>query len=139
MGTGRGRYRVAASFVLRSFQNMRVTRVPDDAQIAAVKRRYPETQVTVFYRAGQLLSDEDQADEASYRYALMHMGADDHSSLLAAYEDAKRMLGFQLEEVGDEHPRTLRHHLLGAAADRTEAHVVPGHSTTQGAKTYAPR
>lgn len=97
---GQGPYKVAASFVLRAFRDQRVVRVPSLKEIADVQRQFPGTLVKVTYSEGQRLAETDeQSDGYSYRYGLVHMGAQDRRSLLANFEAARRRLGWVLEDV----------------------------------------
>jgi hypothetical protein len=96
--TGAGRHGVAASFPLRVFTDRRVRRVPDARQIEAVQRDFPLTLVKLYFRPGERLSEGEQ-DGASYRYATINLAASDHPTLLATFEEVRRRLGFELEEI----------------------------------------
>jgi hypothetical protein len=89
----------AASFPLRYFENAVVKRVPSEEDVAAVKREYPLTIVQVYYREGQRLSDEDQSDGYSYRYAVFNLAAPDHATLLRWGSEVERRLGFEFESL----------------------------------------
>jgi hypothetical protein len=92
-------YGVAASVPLRHFGDAVVRRVPSAEDVAAVKRDYPLTIVQVYYRDGQKLSDEDQSDGYSYRYAVFNLAAPDHATLLRWAGKIERRLGFELEAI----------------------------------------
>ena len=92
-------YGVAASFPLRYFGDAVVRRVPSDEDVAAVKRDYPLTILQVYYREGQKLSDEDQSDGYSYRYAVFNLAAPDHETLLRWSREIERRLGFAFEPI----------------------------------------
>jgi hypothetical protein len=92
-------YGVAASFPLRHFENAVVKRVPSEEDVAAVKRDYPLTILQVYYREGQRLSDEDQSDGYSYRYAVFNLAAPDHATLLRWGSEIERRLGFEFESL----------------------------------------
>ena len=55
-----GKFKVAASFVLRCFEDKRVVRLPDRKQISDLKRLLPETLVHLFYEEGERMSDYEQ-------------------------------------------------------------------------------
>jgi biotin carboxylase len=91
---GAGRFGVAASFPLRSFQDRRVLRVPSPQTVEAVQRDYPVTIVKQSYQAGQLLSEVDTTDGSSFRYAVVNMAGRDRASLLASFAEVEQRLGF---------------------------------------------
>jgi hypothetical protein len=96
-----GRFQVAASFPLRSFEDRRVVRLPDAAQIEAVRQRWPVTCVkAAYYQAGQRLSDlPENSDGLTYRYGVINLAGPDWSTLLADFEVAREALDFRLERV----------------------------------------
>ncbi|MBI3969957.1 MAG: ATP-grasp domain-containing protein [Chloroflexi bacterium] len=95
-----GRYKVAASFPLRVFRDMRVRRVPAPEDIERVKREFPVTIVKMHYAEGQRLSDvPDNSDGPSYRYGVVNMAGDDLRSMLAEFEEVRRRLNWVLEDV----------------------------------------
>lgn len=100
---GEGRFRAAASFVFRVFEDLRVRRVPDRAELAALRERFLGARLKVLCRPGHFLSEELQ-DGKSYRYAVLNLGGEGRDDLLARYEDAKRRLSFGFERV----PRAAR-------------------------------
>ncbi|WP_224245763.1 ATP-grasp domain-containing protein [Hyalangium gracile] len=91
---GSGRDRVAASFVLRRFSDARVLRVPSEAQLAAVKERFPGTIIKVLCTAGERLSALDQ-DVGSFRYGIVNLGAPTREELFARYQQVEEMLAFE--------------------------------------------
>src|ERR1044071_2866192 len=95
-----GKFKVAASFVLRCFEDKRIVRLPDRKQISDVKRLMPETLVHLFYEEGERMSDYEHMDDVeSYSYAMINMGAQDRSSLLAAFDQAKKRLTFSFADI----------------------------------------
>jgi len=98
---GAGRFKVAASFPLRSFEDRHVVRLPTPDQIEEVKRQLPVTIVKhAYYREGQKLSDlPENSDGVTYRYGVVNMAGDDLPSMLRDFEEAQRRLGFVLERV----------------------------------------
>ena len=92
---------VAASFVLRSYASDAIVEtVPDPA---AVTERFPHAQVELLVRPGQRLSDNDD-DIASHRLALVALAAPTREALLDRYEEAKRLLPFELRPVASRVP-----------------------------------
>jgi len=95
---GQGKYRIAASCVLRTFDDKLVKRVPDQDNIKRVEQQFPGAMVQVIATEGKRLSDQLQ-DAHSYRYGLINMGADSEEELVADFENASKMLNYQLEPI----------------------------------------
>ena len=95
---GRKRGTVAASFVLRTFENGYVRRIPSAEEIERLERRFPEAFVEILVKKGEKLSDELQDDE-SYRYALVDLCAKDRKELLKKFDEAKNLLPFVFEPI----------------------------------------
>lgn len=86
----------AASFVLRRFQDARVTAVPSQAQIDQVVQRYPGTTVKILCHVGDMLSQQDQ-DVGSFRYGIINMGAPNAELLHERYAQVERSLSFTFQ------------------------------------------
>jgi biotin carboxylase len=86
---------VAASFVLRTYEDAVVEDVPDPA---GVLERFPHAQVELLVRPGQRLSENDD-DVKSHRLALVALAAPTREALLDRYEAAKRLLRFDLRPL----------------------------------------
>ncbi|MBX9950328.1 MAG: ATP-grasp domain-containing protein [Candidatus Obscuribacterales bacterium] len=95
---GQGKYRIAASCVLRTFDDKLVKQVPDQDNIQSVEQQFPGAMVQVIATEGKKLSDQLQ-DAHSYRYGLINMGADSEEELVRDFENASNMLNYQLEPV----------------------------------------
>ena len=95
---GRKRGMVAASFVLRTFEDGYVRRIPSAEEIERLERRFPDSFAEILVKEGEKLSDELQDDE-SYRYALVDLCAKDRKELLKKFDEAKNLLPFALEPV----------------------------------------
>lgn len=95
---GRKRGMVAASFVLRTFENGYVRRIPSAEEMERLEKRFPDSFVEILVKEGEKLSDELQDDE-SYRYALVDLCAKDRKELLKKFDEAKNLLPFALEPV----------------------------------------
>jgi hypothetical protein len=96
---GRKRSGVAASFVLRRFEDGRVRRVPSPEDLCRLGERFPGAFVEILVREGARLSDELQDDE-SYRYGLVDLCAADWGELERKFEEATRLLPFTFAPVG---------------------------------------
>lgn len=93
-----GQFKLAASCVLRTFENKRVLGVPSSRQLEKLLTRFPDARVEVCTAQGKLLSDGMQ-DGKSYRYALINIGADSEAELSAKLELCRSMLDFQFAPV----------------------------------------
>lgn len=89
-----GAFKVAASCVLRTFEDRRVLSVPSQAQVDNLWKRFPDARVEINASQGKLLSDVMQ-DGKSFRYGLINIGADSHEELDAKFELCKSLLDFQ--------------------------------------------
>ncbi len=95
---GCGKYKLAASCVLRTFEDQLVREVPDKENIEEVEKQFPDSIVQVIATKGKKLSEQLQ-DSHSFRYGLVNMGADSEEQLVKNFEEASKMLNFQLEPV----------------------------------------
>lgn len=93
-----GQFKIAASCVMRIFENKRVIKVPTATDIAKVKDLFPESRVFICVSAGELLSDQLH-DGNSYLYCLVHLGARDRKELLEKFEYAKKLLPFEFSNI----------------------------------------
>jgi biotin carboxylase len=88
-----GQYRAAASFVLRSFEDMHVAAVPSAHNLERLGLRHPDARVEILASAGRNLSSEMQ-DGASFRYGVVNVGARDQRELFEKFEEFRRDMGF---------------------------------------------
>jgi biotin carboxylase len=88
-----GKFALAASCVLRVFEDKLVKSVPSQSDIDAVQKRFPDSQVQIYIKSGQKLSDLVQ-DTVSYRYGLIDIGANSAAELEEKFEICKSMLNF---------------------------------------------
>ena len=95
---GRRRARVSASFVLRRFEDGRVTRVPSAEDLRRFQERFPEAFVEILVKEGERLSDELQDDE-SYRYGLVDLCASGWEALERSFAEAKALLPFTFSPI----------------------------------------
>ena len=93
-----GDFKVAASCVLRIFEDQKVLKRPTAAQIAHVEELYPTTHVQIYASEGKYLSEQIQ-DSASFRYGLVNLGAQSEEELLQRFEHCKQLLPFEFEPV----------------------------------------
>ncbi len=96
-GHGQGRYRAAASFVLRGFEDKLCLAVPSDDDIAKVGRELPDTVVMVRAIPGMRLSELPQ-DSYSFRHGLINIGGRDLADMQAKLARALEMLPFRFAD-----------------------------------------
>jgi biotin carboxylase len=95
---GEGRYRVAASFVLRTDRDRLVTRAPSPAEVQHARTLLPDLEFRVRAAAGHWLSEWPQ-DSYTFRYGLIHLGGRDHADLRARYALARSLLPFEFAQI----------------------------------------
>lgn len=91
---GQGNFKMAASCVLRTFEDKRVMRVPSAEQLAELARAVPDARVEVAVTVGSLLSDIMQ-DGKSFRYGLVNIGANSSEELDAKLAFCVNSLDFR--------------------------------------------
>ena len=93
-----GKFQIAASCVLRTFDDQLVKQIPDKANIDDVEKKFPGSMVQVIATKGKKLSEQLQ-DSHSFRYGLINMGANSEDDLIRDFEAASKMLDYKLEPV----------------------------------------
>ena len=88
-----GKYAMAASCVLRRFQNARVLKIPRRDDVEQLQRCHPDMRVEILATENAWLSDELQ-DRESYRYGVVSIGGRDHQEIAELLECCKRRLPF---------------------------------------------
>jgi hypothetical protein len=95
---GSGQFGVAASFVLRVFEDKQVVRVPTEDEVKRAHEKFPDAFIIIKVDEGTKLSDVSQ-DETSYRYAIINLGGKDWPDLYARFEQLSRYLRFEFKPV----------------------------------------
>ncbi|MFN0305597.1 MAG: acetyl-CoA carboxylase biotin carboxylase subunit family protein [Burkholderiales bacterium] len=90
---GAGRYRHAASFVLRKFGRARLRKAPSAAELYDVRRRHHDARLMVYVKKGASLERELKW-LGSYRYAVLNLGAMDRRGLFDRFHAVSRELAF---------------------------------------------
>jgi biotin carboxylase len=93
-----GKYRFAASCVLRTFEDGVAAALPCEERLAEIERAHPDIRVEIHATAGRKLSDELQ-DGASFRYGIVSLGGRDRADVLARIETCQAELGIVLLPV----------------------------------------
>lgn len=97
-GRRNGRFRKAASCVLRRFANAMVRRVPSEAEILRLSAENPDIRVEILATAGLRLSQELQ-DEASFRYGIVSLGGEDMRRIRDRLRRIRSCLKFEFAQV----------------------------------------
>lgn len=95
---GKGQFKIAASCVLRTFEDKRTLGVPSQEQLDNLVNRFADARVEICAVAGKLLSDGMQ-DGKSYRYGLINIGADSEEELEAKFQLCRSLLDFRFAPV----------------------------------------
>jgi biotin carboxylase len=91
---GKGAFGAAASFVFRRFDGRAVARLPQPAQIEAVRERYPDARLKLYLKRGASLAREMKW-LGSHRYAVLNLGGASAEDLHQRYDDIRRTLAFE--------------------------------------------
>ena len=92
----KGEHRIAANFMLRTFEPGRVKAVPSQNEIESLKEKYPDLEIKVHVDKGMHLSDLYGQDSYSYELANLFLGARNHVELLEAYHNCLENLTFKI-------------------------------------------
>lgn len=100
-----GDFKIAAKMMLRVFaENGVVTKTPGDAEIEAVRQRFPGTLIVPTVELGQQLSEQSDTDSYSHELSEFYMGARNEEELLTHYNEAVEMLSFEVDGASIEVP-----------------------------------
>lgn len=95
----KGEFAVAAQCMVPRYEDGIVRAVPTDADIAALRRRFPGTVVHVEVQPGDRLSDLPNQDAYRYKLATLYIGAPDADELERRYREAIDALPFEFAEA----------------------------------------
>ena len=98
MARRRGNFKLAASCVLRTFEDRHVRAVPTDDAIADIVQTYPDALIEIHATPGADLSNQMQ-DAQSFRYGLVNVGANSEHELEEKFASIAERLDFQLVPV----------------------------------------
>ena len=104
---GEGRYQMAASCVLRTFENKTVIKLPGDDEIGQLQLHHPDIRIEVLATEGTRLSQQMQ-DGQSYRYGIINIGGGSMREILHIYEECLCKLTFVFEPVARYEPGDIR-------------------------------
>lgn len=93
---GEGKFKIAGSCVLRTFEDKLTLSIPSSDDVERVKQKYPDAKVEILAKPGKRLSEQIQ-DSGSYRFGLVNIGADSYEHLEEKFEDCRAMLPYEFE------------------------------------------
>lgn len=94
-----GKFKCAAKFMWRRYQNALVTRTPSLEEIEQVKKEFPGTEVHIEVKEGMYLTELRDQDSYSYEIAILLIGAQSHEELLERYRRCQEILNFEFAET----------------------------------------
>lgn len=87
-------YKCASSFVLRSFKDKIITKLPSKEKLQSLKKIYPDARIEIYGKENQRLS-EQLNDMESYRYGIINLGAGSKKELFQKYNSCVSILDFK--------------------------------------------
>ncbi len=93
-----GKYKTSASFVLRRFDNKMVIKSPTKEAIKEVSEQFADSRIEIFAIEGQDLGAFKQ-DGKSFRYGLIHLGAQNKEALFHKFELCKQKLPIHFSDT----------------------------------------
>lgn len=95
---GKGNHAKAVSLVLRTFEDKRVKKVPNQQEIQQFLTLLPDSRFYSYAKEGELLSYEVQ-DGHSFRYGLIHLGGQNTQDIDQKRNQALGVLKFSFETI----------------------------------------
>lgn len=92
-----GKFKYATSFVLRSFKDKRIVRLPGKDDITKIHNIFPEARIEIYGKEGALISEELQ-DMQSYRYGIINLGGNSRQELDDKLKQCTSLLSFDLKD-----------------------------------------
>lgn len=93
-----GRHKMAASCVMRTFQNQLALKLPTQAELDSILDLHPDARVEILATEGLKLSQQMQ-DTCSYRYGLINIGGRDRQEILDIFDECMKSLTFHFQPV----------------------------------------
>lgn len=93
-----GDFPMAAKFMPRTYRDAVVTRVPDQADFDAVRRRFPEALFINHVREGMALHDLPNQDSYSFELADVFLGGEDEADLRERFQGTMGLLDYRFSE-----------------------------------------
>lgn len=94
---GGGLFKVAAKYMVRSYEDGIITRIPGREDIRKLKSCFPDIEIKFHVDAGTRLSRLYNQDSYSYELMDIYIGGNDSRDLTEKYEACLNMLGFSMD------------------------------------------
>lgn len=92
-----GKYRVAAKFMWRVYEDAVVKGVPTEEKLRALGGRFRSAEIQLHVQNGMRLSGLMDQDSYSYQIAEIFLAGNSQKELLQKYRDVQRAMGIELE------------------------------------------
>ncbi|MEX0940504.1 MAG: ATP-grasp domain-containing protein [Candidatus Babeliales bacterium] len=95
-----GQFNIAASCVLRLFEDQFVEKIPSKSNLKYLVDLFPDMHVEIYAKEGKKLSAVDELqDGKSFRYGIINLGAFDHEDLMIKFHTAEKILDFKFKSI----------------------------------------
>lgn len=94
-----GKYKVAAKFMWRVYEDARVHCVPSQDELSRLCQDIPGAEIELHLEKGRRLSELSYQDSYSYEIAVIFLGGDSETELLSKYAEVQAGIHLQLEPV----------------------------------------
>ncbi|WP_099092545.1 ATP-grasp domain-containing protein [Marinobacter salinus] len=94
-----GKYRIAAKFMWRVYDDAQVTHAPSPEQLEELQRQFTDVDIKLHVKRGDVLSTLKEQDSYSFEVAVIFIGAGSQSELLRKYREIKTAIRIELEPV----------------------------------------
>ncbi|MFW5890128.1 MAG: ATP-grasp domain-containing protein [Marinilabiliaceae bacterium] len=92
-----GSHRIAANFMLRTYEPGTINQVPTQEEIEKLKEKYPDFYIKPHVKEGMHLSELQGQDSYSFELANIFLGARNQEELIDKYNDCVEHLGFGID------------------------------------------
>lgn len=94
-----GKYKVAAKFMWRVYENALVNRVPTKTELMKIQKRFPSAEIQLHIEDGMKLSSLKDQDSYSYEIAVIFLGGNSQKELLQKYREIQQAMQIELVPV----------------------------------------
>lgn len=94
-----GKYKKAAKFMWRVYEDAIVKRVPTETELHALGARFPSAEIQLHIQNGLRLSTLKDQDSYSYEIAVIFLGGNSQKELLQKYRDVQQAMHVELEPL----------------------------------------
>jgi biotin carboxylase len=94
-----GKYKIAAKFMWRIYDDAMVTRVPTDEELRELRRQFPSAEIQMHIHKGMRLSSLKDQDSYSYEIAVIFLGGDSQQELLQKYHELQQVMQVELDRL----------------------------------------